>query len=75
MVLINEDCCCIFLLISAGFEITKKNHCDGDIFKHSFRLPVLELERGLSKVELCSVKCVFSYSKCLMKRIKHADFP
>ena len=22
----------------AGFEITKKNHCDRDIFKHRFRL-------------------------------------
>ena len=23
---------------STGFEITKKNHCDRDIFDHSFRL-------------------------------------
>ena len=25
-------------VLFAGFEITKKNHCGGDIFEHSFRL-------------------------------------
>ena len=24
--------------VTTGFEITKKNHCDGDIYEHSFRL-------------------------------------
>ena len=27
-----------FLLKDTGFEITMKNHCDGDIFEHSFRM-------------------------------------
>ena len=27
----------------SGLEITKKNHCDGDIFEHSFRLQSLLL--------------------------------
>ena len=28
---------------NSGLEITKKNHCDGDIFEHSFRLQNLKL--------------------------------
>ena len=34
---IFSNTACITIL-HAGFEITMKNHCDGDIFEHSFRL-------------------------------------
>ena len=32
----------------SGFEITKKNHCDGEIFEHSFRLRSLKLCSNIS---------------------------
>ena len=37
-----------FLFVFAGFEITMKNHCDGDIFGHSFRLQSLKLCPNIS---------------------------
>ena len=31
----------VIFIDAPGFEITKKNHCDGEIFEHSFRLTVI----------------------------------
>ena len=34
----------------AGFDITMKNHCDGDIFEHSFRLQSQKLCSNISSI-------------------------
>ena len=36
--LIRFRCYVSIMYTLTGFEITKKNHCDRDIFEHSFRL-------------------------------------
>ena len=34
----NVTLSCLTEIGKSGFEITKENHCDGDIFEHNFRL-------------------------------------